>query len=236
LEHYAGNSDTQLQIGLNNDSSSQKFQIPEFQSSHDSCEVIQLQDEQVASNGLFKQESSTDPSIFDHEIELPIVTKEEKATPPLSKSSIFSEVKGTSFLISCGKQPETHKCGQSLSQLKVVEQLGDPAVGFRKGILKRNPRGCRGLCTCLNCVSFRLHAEGAFEFSKNQLLDAEEVAHDLMKELSQLRNLLEKSVDRVNINPVLDGSQVSTVVSSPFHACACRITIISVKITKCLAK
>ncbi|KAL9327414.1 hypothetical protein ACSQ67_008059 [Phaseolus vulgaris] len=213
------NSDTQHQIGLNNDSSSQKFQIPEFQSSHDSCEVIHLQDEHVASNGLFKQESSTDPSIFDHEIELPIVTKEEKATPPLSKSSIFSEVKGTSsFLISCGKQPETHKCGQSLSQLKVVEQLGDPAVGFRKGILKRNPRGCRGLCTCLNCVSFRLHAEGAFEFSKNQLLDAEEVAHDLMKELSQLRNLLEKSVDRVNINPVLDGRQVKEACRKAFAA------------------
>ncbi|KAK7346029.1 hypothetical protein VNO80_20542 [Phaseolus coccineus] len=213
------NSDTQHQIGLNNDSSSQKFQIAEFQSSHDSCKVIQLQDEQVASNGLFKQESSTDPSIFDHEIELPIVTKEEKATPPLSKSSIFSEVKGTSsFLISCGKQPETLKCGQSLSQLKVVEQLGDPAVGFRKGILKRNPRGCRGLCTCLNCVSFRLHAEGAFEFSKNQLLDAEEVAHDLMKELSQLRNLLEKSVDSANINPVFDGSQVKEACRKAFAA------------------
>jgi len=219
LEHCAGNSGTQHQIGLNNDSSSQKFQIPEFQSSHDSCEVIQLQDEQIASNGLCKPESSTDPSISDHEIALPIITKEEKATPPLPKASIFSEVKGTSsFLISCGKQPETHKCDQSLSQLKVVEQLGDPAVGFRKGILKRNPRGCRGLCTCLNCASFRLNAERAFEFSKNQLLDAEEVAHGLMKELSHLRNLLEKPADSVNINPVFDGSLVSTsVFSCPLH-------------------
>ncbi|XP_027922246.1 uncharacterized protein LOC114179935 isoform X2 [Vigna unguiculata] len=212
------NSGTQHQIELNNDSSSQKFQIPEFQSSRDSWEVTQLQDERVASNGLCKIESSTYPSVSDHEIELPIITK-EKATPPLSKSSIFSETRGTSScLISCGKQPETHKCGQSLSQLKVVGQLGGPAVGFRKGILKRNPRGCRGLCTCLNCVSFRLHAERAFEFSKNQLLDAEEVAHDLMKELSLLRNMLEKSADSVNINPVFDGSQVRQACRKAFAA------------------
>ncbi|KAG2409590.1 uncharacterized protein HKW66_Vig0002550 [Vigna angularis] len=218
LEHCAGNSGTQHQIGLKNDSSSQKFQIPEFQSSRDSWEVTQLQDEQVASNGLCKTESSTDPSISDHEIELPVITK-EKTSPPLSKSSIFSEIRGTSsFLISCGKQPETHKCGQSLSQLKVVGQLGDPAVGFRKGILKRNPRGCRGLCTCLNCDSFRLHAERAFEFSKNQLLDAEVVAHDLMKELSLLRNMLEKSADSVNINPVFDGSQVREACRKAFAA------------------
>ncbi|XP_047161117.1 uncharacterized protein LOC124831239 isoform X2 [Vigna umbellata] len=212
------NSGTQHQIGLKNDSSSQKFQIPEFQSSRDSWEVTQLQDEQVPSNGLCKTESSTDPSISDHEIELPVITK-EKTSPPLSKSSIFSEIRGTSsFLISCGKQPETHKCGQSLSQLKVVGQLGDPAVGFRKGILKRNPRGCRGLCTCLNCDSFRLHAERAFEFSKNQLLDAEVVAHDLMKELSLLRNMLEKSADSVNINPVFDGSQVREACRKAFAA------------------
>ncbi|WVZ25206.1 hypothetical protein V8G54_003750 [Vigna mungo] len=212
------NSGTQHQIGLKYDSSSQKFQIPEFQSSRDSWEVTQLQDEQVASNGLCKTESSTDPSISDHEIELPVITK-EKTTPPLSKSSTFSEIRGTSsFLISCGKQPETHKCGQSLSQPKVVGQLGDPAVGLRKGILKRNPRGCRGLCTCLNCVSFRLHAERAFEFSKNQLLEAEEVAYDLMKELSLLRNMLEKSADTVNINPVFDESQVREACRKAFAA------------------
>ncbi|KAF6135794.1 hypothetical protein GIB67_028650 [Kingdonia uniflora] len=64
-----------------------------------------------------------------------------------------------------------------------------------EGILKRNPRGCRGLCTCLNCASFRLHAERAFEFSKTQMQDAEEVATGLMKEVSYLRNLLLKSID-----------------------------------------
>ncbi|KAG5155050.1 hypothetical protein JHK82_013019 [Glycine max] len=139
---------------LNNDSS----QIPEYQSSHDSCNVIQLQDEQVILNGLCKPESSTDTSISVHGIDLPITTlapminkvtnREEKAPPISSMSlSVFSEVKGNnSFLMpSNEKLPETHECCQSLSQLQVVEQLRVPAI------------------------------ERAFEFSKNQLLDAEEV-------------------------------------------------------------
>ncbi|OMO51777.1 hypothetical protein CCACVL1_29597 [Corchorus capsularis] len=70
---------------------------------------------------------------------------------------------------------------------------GNPAASLKKGILKRNPRGCRGICTCLSCSSFRLHAERSFEFSRNQMQDAEEVALDLIKELSFLRNMLEKS-------------------------------------------
>lgn len=220
MEHCAGNSGGQQQIGLHacdlkKDSSTSKSQNPKFQSSHDSCKVIKLEDEQVVLNGLCKLESSAESSISVHEIDLPItplaptikevITTEEKATPALSKSSVFSEVKrNSSFMISSKeKLLETHKCCQSLSQPKVV-------VGFKKGILKRNPRGCRGICTCLNCVSFRLHAERAFEFSKNQLLDAEEVAHDLMKEISHLRNILERSADSVNNNSAFDGSQVST--------------------------
>ncbi|XP_038906907.1 uncharacterized protein LOC120092777 [Benincasa hispida] len=73
--------------------------------------------------------------------------------------------------------------------------LPESHINLRKGILKRNPRGCRGICNCLNCSSFRLHAERAFEFSRNQLQDAEEVVTDLMKELSFLRGVLEKYSD-----------------------------------------
>ncbi|KAL3507194.1 hypothetical protein ACH5RR_032576 [Cinchona calisaya] len=72
-----------------------------------------------------------------------------------------------------------------------------------KGILKRNPRGCRGLCNCLNCASFRLHAERAFEFSRNQMLDAEEVVLGLINELAELRSMLE--------NPVVDGSDHASI-------------------------
>ncbi|GMI71832.1 hypothetical protein HRI_000852500 [Hibiscus trionum] len=78
-----------------------------------------------------------------------------------------------------------------------------PSASLRKGILKRNPRGCRGICTCLNCSSFQLHAERSFEFSRNQMQDAEEVVLDLIKEMSCLRNMLEKSAfvddDQTNI-------------------------------------
>ncbi|KAL8128652.1 hypothetical protein V2J09_017807 [Rumex salicifolius] len=71
-------------------------------------------------------------------------------------------------------------------------------VSSAKGILKRNPRGCRGLCTCLSCASFRLHAERAFEFSRNQLQDTEEIVMELMKELSQVRTVLEMAFDDSN--------------------------------------
>ncbi|KAL9232735.1 hypothetical protein vseg_007808 [Gypsophila vaccaria] len=72
-----------------------------------------------------------------------------------------------------------------------------PVGGMTKGILKRNPWGCRGICSCLNCTSFRLNAEKAFEFSRNQLLEAEEVAQNLMKELSSVKCMLKKSVTGV---------------------------------------
>ncbi|XP_023006513.1 uncharacterized protein LOC111499219 [Cucurbita maxima] len=83
------------------------------------------------------------------------------------------------------------------NSLKPVEAciLPENHINIRKGILKRNRRGCRGICNCLNCSSFRLHAERAFEFSRNQLQDAEEVASDLMKELLLLRGVLEKYAD-----------------------------------------
>lgn len=69
---------------------------------------------------------------------------------------------------------------------------------LNKGILKRNPRGCRGLCNCLNCASFRLHAERAFEFSRNQMQDTEEVSLGLLKELADMRIFLEKHLSTEN--------------------------------------
>ncbi|XWS35204.1 hypothetical protein CRYUN_Cryun21dG0106200 [Craigia yunnanensis] len=80
--------------------------------------------------------------------------------------------------------------------------------GLKMGILKRNPHGCRGICTCLNCSSLRLHAERSFEFSRNQMQDAEEVALDLIKELSCLRNMLEKSAFGAKDHPSIGINQV----------------------------
>lgn len=90
-------------------------------------------------------------------------------------------------------------------QINTLDALVSPNNRPFKGILKRNRRGCRGLCNCLNCASFRLHAERAFEFSRNQLHDAEEVASQLMKELANVRLLLEKYIiekdDSASIRP-----------------------------------
>lgn len=79
-----------------------------------------------------------------------------------------------------------------------------------KGILKRNPRGCRGLCNCLNCESFRLHAERAFEFSRNQMQDAEEVSLGLLKELADMRIFLEKRLATKNGLAPIPLTQVKT--------------------------
>ncbi|KAK7247038.1 hypothetical protein RIF29_41914 [Crotalaria pallida] len=223
LDHFRGNSGTQQQTellahDLNNDSSS-----PISPSHH--------QNEQIVLDGCCNSESSPDLSISDLKIDSPItplgptvndaITREETITA-IPVSSVYPEVKGnSSFSISSNgeKTPETHETQgycQRLSQKKVLEQLRVPAVNFKKGILKRNPRGCRGHCTCLNCVSFRLNAERAFEFSRNQLLDAEEVALDLIKELSHLRNMLHRSADRVNGNPSFDANQVEEACEKAF--------------------
>ncbi|CDY63751.1 BnaAnng19050D [Brassica napus] len=66
------------------------------------------------------------------------------------------------------------------------------SVSPSKGILKRSIRGCRGICSCLNCSSFRLNAERAFEFSRNQLQDTEVLVLDLLGEISLLKESLEK--------------------------------------------
>ncbi|XP_010512823.1 PREDICTED: uncharacterized protein LOC104788735 [Camelina sativa] len=71
-----------------------------------------------------------------------------------------------------------------------------PSISPSKGILRRSMRGCRGSCSCLNCSSFRLNAERAFEFSRNQLQDTEVMVLDLVGEISRLRDLLEKSADQ----------------------------------------
>ncbi|KAH7521553.1 uncharacterized protein LOC107422326 isoform X1 [Ziziphus jujuba] len=95
---------------------------------------------------------------------------------------------------------------------------GLPAVGLEKGILKRNPKGCRGLCTCLNCASFRLHAERSFEFSKNQMEDAKEVALDLIKELSNLRAILEKSAEGADDRVVVHVNKVKEACNKASEA------------------
>ncbi|KAG2596318.1 hypothetical protein PVAP13_5KG153200 [Panicum virgatum] len=62
----------------------------------------------------------------------------------------------------------------------------------KKGILKRHPRGCKGICMCLDCSTFRLHADQAFEFSRKQMQEADDIISNLLKEVANLRSLVEK--------------------------------------------
>ncbi|KAL3329378.1 hypothetical protein AABB24_036460 [Solanum stoloniferum] len=89
-------------------------------------------------------------------------------------------------------------CLQKSTQSELSYDLVTHPDVLNKGILKRNPRGCRGLCNCLNCASFRLHAERAFEFSRNQMQDTEEVSLGLLKELADMRIFLIKHLSTEN--------------------------------------
>ncbi|PPD79955.1 hypothetical protein GOBAR_DD23106 [Gossypium barbadense] len=153
------------------------------------------------------------PSALDTSQKLETRLKDVVESPAMSSSSPREE--GAKLVanqlpletdVNCIKS--TEKCANHEKQIEAsfVEASMPPRIpsaSLQKGILKRNPRGCRGICTCLNCSSFRLHAERSFEFSRNQMQDAEEVALDLIKELSYLRNMLEKSAfvakDQTNI-------------------------------------
>ncbi|PIA35963.1 hypothetical protein AQUCO_03400097v1 [Aquilegia coerulea] len=113
------------------------------------------------------------------------------------------------------------KSPEELSFIEELSNVEPPAPSEKllsaptRGILKRYPLGCRGICTCLSCASFRLHAERAFEFSRNQMQDTEVVAMDLMKELSNIRVLLEKSI--VECQPV-QNSQVQEACMKALRA------------------
>uniref|UniRef100_K3XF04 Uncharacterized protein n=1 Tax=Setaria italica TaxID=4555 RepID=K3XF04_SETIT len=62
----------------------------------------------------------------------------------------------------------------------------------KKGILKKHTRGCKGICMCLDCCTFRLRADRAFEFSRKQMQEADDIICNLLKEVASLRSLVEK--------------------------------------------
>ncbi|XVF28987.1 hypothetical protein REPUB_Repub15cG0080700 [Reevesia pubescens] len=124
----------------------------------------------LINSGLFPKEEDAKSMSY----QLPLETEGDCIKPTLKCANYEKQIEADSFV-------------------EASIPPGILAADLQKGILKRNPRGCRGICTCLNCSSFRLHAERSFEFSRNQMQDAEGVALDLIKELSYLRNMLEKS-------------------------------------------
>lgn len=181
-----------------------------FQMSFDLQKEMHFQ--HVVSGKQSKLETSPEIVVsFEHERELPVpilcpetsessekdgartACRELPVTNLLSVGPVEDYISSRTALIDDGKPVQANSLDHNSSELDAIISSGIQADALRKGILKRNPRGCRGLCACLNCASFRLHADRAFEFSRNQMQDAEEVALDLMTELSKLRKLLEKS-------------------------------------------
>ncbi|KAI3706251.1 hypothetical protein L6452_23864 [Arctium lappa] len=106
---------------------------------------------------------------------------------------------------------------QSSMQIVSLSSPGIEGENFRNGILKRTPRGCRGICNCLNCTSFRLHAERSFEFSRNQMHDAEEVALELIKDVAYLRNIIEKTASDSNYLATLKEEQLKEVCEKALY-------------------
>lgn len=152
----------------------------------DNLAMIQVMDQPETPPCIVNHKTlSKDEAIEEFCHQLSVDSGEDQVTPELE-------------LITNMRSPETVNLEQNLLRVDSFYPLGFPDARLSKGILKRNPRGCRGLCTCLNCASFRLHAERAFEFSRNQMQDAEEVAAELMKELSYLRNMLKESTLEAN--------------------------------------
>ncbi|KAK3160067.1 hypothetical protein QOZ80_1BG0054830 [Eleusine coracana subsp. coracana] len=70
--------------------------------------------------------------------------------------------------------------------------LSPKKLSPRKGILKRHTRGCKGICMCLDCCTYRLRADRAFEFSRKQMQEADDIIGNLLKEMANLRGLVEK--------------------------------------------
>jgi hypothetical protein len=124
-----------------------------------------------------------------------------ETVPNICTEQITDADKDFTGLKSSCSEDNQELVNESAHQMLQITPLMTPGINgenFRNGILKRTPRGCRGICNCLNCTSFRLHAERSFEFSRNQMHDAEEVALDLINDLTSLRKLLETTASDSN--------------------------------------
>ncbi|XP_059309698.1 uncharacterized protein LOC132060793 [Lycium ferocissimum] len=171
-----------------------KVSEPEATNNESSCKVL-LADSNGDSGGLnavalITASSSTEPSdISGYGNDGPTKTLCSELIQEISQSSDNLNKNGCL---------EPAICHQKSTQNDSSYDLVTHPDALNKGILKRNPRGCRGLCNCLNCASYRLHAERAFEFSRNQMQDTEEVSLGLMKELADMRIFLEKHLSTEN--------------------------------------
>lgn len=126
------------------------------------------------------------------DFESEILSKSSSCSPSTPKDLSFEEQSGN--MLELRHSPVESDLGpkKKVSRFEAFSHA-NRALAPRKGILKRQSRRCKGICMCLDCVSFCLHAERACEFSRRQMSDADEVVERLMNELSCLRNLMDTS-------------------------------------------
>ncbi|XP_020261574.1 uncharacterized protein LOC109837663 [Asparagus officinalis] len=153
---------------------------------------------------IFGDTSGTPPERSDFEFEM---LWKSSSTPTIPEGLSFRELSGSMLEFSHSPMETVDRPYKNVSQFEVPSSAMNRALAPKKGILKKQPRGCKGICMCLDCSSFRVHAERAYEFSRKQMSDADEVVEQLIKELSCLRNIVERSVV-----PVVDGPGSYTVL------------------------
>jgi len=128
--------------------------------------------------------------------EFEMLSKSSFCTPIISEALSVGELAGVMPELSNSPMETERTPKQNVSQFKGFGHGAKQVLAPRKSILKKQSqsRGCKGICMCLDCTMFHVHAERAYEFSRRQMSDADEVVERLMKELSHLRNLMERSV------------------------------------------
>ncbi|RWW38658.1 hypothetical protein BHE74_00056098, partial [Ensete ventricosum] len=121
------------------------------------------------------------------------LSEEELSGNVLARPSLPSKAEFSGNMIGSASDVK----GKSLARTSLsgsIHALEKHALAPRKGILKKHTRSCKGICMCLDCVTFRIHANYAFDFSRKQMNDADEIIFGLVKEMAGLRNLVEKSI------------------------------------------
>lgn len=146
---------------------------------------INLVDQRRINDNEVKFESFVNNSIVESKLQC-----SPSCSPPAVHEALSEELAGNMQALSC--LPRKPKFDHSIRGFH--HSLERHELAPRKGILKKHTRGCKGICFCLDCVSFRIHADRAFDFSRKQMEQADEIILGLIKELTGLRNLVERSV------------------------------------------
>ncbi|WOL01398.1 hypothetical protein Cni_G10114 [Canna indica] len=168
---------------------------------------------QVSTTNLCNQiELDTDEFKSEACLDDPILNSMLHRSPSCSPTAIHEalleeEMDGSVQALSClPRKPElgfstigpesesSRKSPPRTPPLKFLHSSERHVLAPRKGILKKHSKGCKGICMCLDCVSFRIHADRAFEFSRKQMEEADEIILGLINEVAGLRKLVEKSV------------------------------------------